>query len=188
MTWMTLTWNCKAKTSLFPISIFKMKQKLFRQQAGSGTTFTFLLSSQFCRKNRTLIHIVMSGSWRLLIHSFNHHFQDFEQCKQQMQVFANPFAVSISEVSPDYQLELIDLQSFDALRAVFRNKTLTDFTSLFQRHLWIWRTMLLFTQACLEETFSQMKLNKSKTQNQLSDNHLEDVLHLSTTNIPLEIS
>jgi len=34
-----------------------------------------------------------------------------------MQVFADPFAVPINQVSPNYQLELIDLQSYDAMLA-----------------------------------------------------------------------
>ena len=39
-----------------------------------------------------------------------------------------------------------------------------------------------------EQTFSQMKLNKISTVNKLTDDHLEDVLRLSTTDIQPDIS
>ena len=53
-----------------------------------------------------------------------------------MQVYADPFAAPIDKMSPDYQLELIDLQSSVAKRAVFRDETLFDFNmSVLQRHL-----------------------------------------------------
>ena len=39
-----------------------------------------------------------------------------------------------------------------------------------------------------EQTFSQMKLNKNSIRNKLTDDHLEDVLRLSTTDIQPDIS
>jgi len=134
------------------------------------------------------------GKLEALIHSFNCRFQDFEQRRQQMQIFADPFAVPMDEVSPDYQLELIDLQSSDAMRAAFRDKTLLDFYKSLPAtfvHLkdnaLVHASMFGSTYRC-EQTFSQMKLNKSSTRNQLTDDHLEEVLRLSTTNIQPDIS
>src|SRR6218665_3437610 len=59
---------------------------------------------------------------RDLIHLFNCRFQDFEQGRQQTQTFANSFAAPIAYVSPDFHLELIDLQ-----RVAFREKTFLVF-------------------------------------------------------------
>jgi len=59
---------------------------------------------------------------------------DFKQCKR---LLADPFDVPLDYVSPDYLLEVIDLQSSEATRVTFMagTKTLLDFnTSLCQRH------------------------------------------------------
>ena len=54
---------------------------------------------------------------------FYNRFADFDQHSLQMKVFADPFAVPVEDVSPEYQLELIDMQSSDTMRAAFRDKT-----------------------------------------------------------------
>jgi len=37
-----------------------------------------------------------------------------------MQVYADPFVIPMGYVSPDYQLELIEVQSSDAMHVAFR--------------------------------------------------------------------
>ena len=62
-----------------------------------------------------------------MIHSFNCRFQDFEQRRKKMQISADDFAVQIVQVSPDYELGLLDLQSSDAKGVAFRDTTFLDF-------------------------------------------------------------
>ena len=146
------------------------------------------------QKNQNINTQSYVGKLEAVINSFNCRFQDFEQCRQQIQVFADPFAVPMNQVSPDYQLELIDLQSSDAMHAAFRDKHLLDFckslpatfVNLKDNPL-LHASMFGSTYHC-EQTFSQMKLSKYSTCNKLTDNHLEDVLRLSTTDIQPDIS
>jgi len=74
-----------------------------------------------------------------------------------MQVSTDTFAVRIkfnywlSATRLDYELELIDIQSSDATRVAFRDKTILDFNKyVFQWHLSIWKAICLLTQACFE--------------------------------------
>jgi len=85
------------------------------------------------------------------------------------------------------------MQSSDTMRAAFRDKTLLEFykclptTFVNLDTALVHASMFGSTYRC-EQTFSQMKLNKSKNRNQLTDKHLEEVLRLSTTNIRPDIS
>ena len=131
-------------------------------------------TSIFIQKHTTVAAINTQsyiGKLEALINSFNGRFQDFEQCRQKkMQAFADPFALPMNQVSPDYQLELIDLQSPDAMRAALRDKNLLDFyKSLnssdivnFKDNALLHASMFGSTYRC-EQTFSQMKLNKNST-------------------------
>ena len=109
-------------------------------------------------------------------------------------MFADQFAVSVDDVSPEFQLELIDLQSSDEMRASFRDNTLIEFYKSLPQQKFVNLKDNALVHASIfgsiyrcEQTFSQMKLNKSSTRNQLSDAHLEDVLR-SSTNIQPDIS
>ena len=69
----------------------------------------------------------------------------------QPQAFADSFAVPIDYMSPDYQLEHNALQSSDATRVAFWDKTLLVFNkSILQCHLSIWGTICLFMHTCLK--------------------------------------
>ena len=126
--------------------------------------------------------------------AFDGRFADFNQHSLQMKVFADPFAVPVEDVSPEYQLELIDMQSSDTMRAAFRDKTLVEFYKCLpatfvnlKDNALVHASMFGSTYRC-EQAFLQMKLNKSNNRNQLTDKHLEEVLRLSTTNIRPDIS
>ena len=103
--------------------------------------------------------------------AFDGRFADFDQHSLQMKVFADPFAVPVEDVSPEYQLELIDMQSSDTMRAAFRDKTLVKFYKCLpatfvnlKDNALVHASMFGSTYRC-EQTFSQMKLNKSNTRN-----------------------
>ena len=113
----------------------------------------------------------------VFVHFYN-RFADFDQHSLQMKVFADPFAVPVEDVSPEYQLELIDMQSSDTIRAAFRDKTLVEFykclpaTFVNLKDNALVHASMFGSTYRYEQTFSQMKLNKSNTWNQLTDKHL----------------
>lgn len=177
--WTIATWNCKAKTNLFVIlpiftSLFQQHSRRNRSCADSKQVqemlFTLHTFQSMLQKNQDIDTQSYVGKLEALIHLFNCCFQDFEQCRQQCKFLQIPLLFQWTRC-PDYLLELNDLQSSDAMRAAFREKLCWDFTSLFQRHLLIWRILIharIFgsTYHC-KHTFSQMKLNKT------TDDHLE---------------
>ena len=110
-----------------------------------------------------------------------------------MQLFADSFSVLVDDLSVDYQLELIDLQASDELRANYREdsllnfyRTLTDTFANLKDNALVHTSVFVSTYCC-EQAFSQMKLNKSNIRNQLTDGNLEAVLRLSTSNIKPEV-
>ena len=59
-----------------------------------------------------------------VIHSFNCHFQDFGQRRQQMLAYG---VLLLFEWTRYHQVEFFQLQLFDARRVAFRDKALLDF-------------------------------------------------------------
>ncbi|KAL3831887.1 hypothetical protein ACJMK2_023584 [Sinanodonta woodiana] len=111
-----------------------------------------------------------------------------------MKLFADPFSVSVDDLAAEYQLELTDLQVSDELCATYRENSLLDFyrtlpdTFANLEDNALVHTSMFGSTYCCEQAFSQMKLNKSNTRNQLTDDNLEAILHLSTSNIKPDIS
>lgn len=83
---------------------------------GSGNFIHYSTLQSYLQENRAQLYILILED---LVHSFNFCYQDFGHYRQQMQVYATPFAVPMDWVSPDYQLKLIDLQSSDTKRDTF---------------------------------------------------------------------
>jgi hypothetical protein len=122
---------------------------------------------------------------------FQQRFKDVRACEKEMMLFSAPFSIDMTDVAESLQLELIELQCDDSLRSRFSLTSPKEFwrglssaslyPALVQEAL---RVASLFgsTYSC-EQLFSRMKLTKSKTRAQLTDNHLEDVLMLSCSSI-----
>ncbi|KAM4629813.1 general transcription factor II-I repeat domain-containing protein 2-like [Polymixia lowei] len=125
-----------------------------------------------------------------LITEFSQRFQDFSVIEKEITLFAAPFSVDAEEVEESLQLELIEMQCDDSLKNQHQLLSLPDFYRslekakfpLMRRHAK--RMMSLFgsTYIC-EQTFSLLTLNKSRLRTRMTDNHLRDVLRISTTKL-----
>src|SRR6218665_1174183 len=91
---MILTRKCKAKTNLVVylfnhVPAFKMKPKLFQQPACSGNLIHFkTFHAVVAATNEDIDTQSYIRSLEALIHSFNCHFQEYEECRQQVQAYA----------------------------------------------------------------------------------------------------
>ena len=109
-----------------------------------------------------------------------------------------PFQINAEEGEEKYQLELIDLQvqcdkflkaRYDSVSTVkFYQKYIAPhkkFPNLFQNAKIV--TSLFASTYCGKQLFSKIKYTKSCLRSSLLDNHLEDILLLTTTNIPTDV-
>ena len=96
----------------------------------------------------------------------------------------------MDDASSDVQLELIDLQSDAVLAEHFKSQPLLNFYSSLKQEKfrnikrYAQKMFVLFgsTYIC-EQTFSVVKLNKSRYRSSLTDDHLSAVLHIATSDI-----
>jgi len=177
----------------FDIKAFQRKLDLFRQQFQQNifphfpccdslrkqisTTFTFPV--QKCIANITLLQ-----------NELNRRFQDFYNNEKSFVLFHNPFEIVVDDIAINMQLELIDLQSNDELKSLFKIGNLINFYYLLPESKYkniknFARKMISIfgsTYIC-EQSFSRMQHIKSKTRSRLSDNHLEDFLKMGITNL-----
>lgn len=146
------------------------------------------------QENRDIDTQIYVGRLDALNKSFNTRFQDFDKCRLLMKLFADPFGVSVGNLPAEYQLELIELQESDELRATYRESSLLDFyktlpdTFVNLKDNALLHASMFGSTYCCEQAFSHMKMNKSSTRNQLTEDHLQAILRLSTTNVKPDIS
>ncbi|KAL4112785.1 hypothetical protein QTP88_016514 [Uroleucon formosanum] len=113
-------------------------------------------------------------------------FVDFQKSKDDFLLFSEPFSINAENVREDLQLELIDLQCNTNLKTKFETvgipelfKYLENNYPKLQKHFCYILSMFGSTYVC-EQLFSLMKLNKSKSRNQISNLKLQSVLHLAS--------
>ena len=100
------------------------------------------------------------------------------------------FLMDAQEVEESMQLELIEMLCDDSLKAQHQLLSLPDFYRslekdtfpLMQRHAKRMTSLFGSTYIC-EQTFSLLTLNKSRLRTKMTDSHLCDVLHISTTKL-----
>ena len=103
-------------------------------------------------------------------------------------LLSSPFASVVEETAEELQMELIDLQSDNTLKKVFESKPLIEFyaslhSEKFKNLKRFARTMFVLfasTYIC-EQTFSTMKVNKSKNRSLLTNSNLQSILRISTS-------
>ncbi|KAE8278162.1 EPM2A-interacting protein 1 Laforin-interacting protein [Larimichthys crocea] len=125
---------------------------------------------------------------------FDHRFSDFRDHGRAFDLFQNPFLCVPEEEPADVQFELIDLQESSEARAAYRDKNLIEFykglsPSTFpalRQHAIRMASLFGSTYIC-EKTFSTMAINKSKLRSRLTDDHLNAVLRIATTEMDPDI-
>jgi len=121
------------------------------------------------------------------LQEFKQRFQIFGKLMTDFQVFCSPFIVNPSDLSVDFELEIIDLQCDSDSKTKFALVTLDTFyryhfsgyskvTSLATKVLCMFGT----TYPC-EQVFSVMNINKTKLRSRLTHSHLNDILKVPAT-------
>lgn len=171
------------------VSAFEQKLKLFQSQLIKGELGHFPTYKTMLEKHsvhhKAEYYGIKIGNLR---EAFDRRFGDFKNEQKNVQLFSNPFSVSPEDVELEAQLELIDLQNSDMLRAKFMEGNLLNFYKCLPKDQYPYLRKKAAIYACLfgstyicEQTFSLLNLNKSKIRNRLNDENLHSVLRLATT-------
>ena len=127
---------------------------------------------------------------------FESRFGDMKKQKDKFDLFAMPFSVDVNFAAHELQMEIIELQSSGMLKAKFDSVPLANFyvehvpkSTYPHPHDHAKRVMCMFgsTYYC-EQLFSKMNYTKNKLRNCLSDRHLHDVRHISSTKLPVDFN
>lgn len=126
---------------------------------------------------------------------FVNRFTDFKKSSLNMEIFQNPFAVDISEVPSNLQMNIVDLQSNSTLKTAFKESTdliqfygglssenFKELKKFAQQII----TMFGSTYLC-EQTFSILNYRKNNNCSRLTDEHLDAILRVSTTKMKADI-
>ena len=121
---------------------------------------------------------------------FIRRFADFKAMEGQFDLLSSPFTCDIETTTEELQMELIDLHADNSLKRMFESKPLVEFyatlhSERFQNLKKFARKMFVLfasTYIC-EQTFSLMKINKSKNRSLLTDSNLQSVLRIGTTHL-----
>ncbi|CAM2097121.1 unnamed protein product [Caretta caretta] len=108
----------------------------------------------------------------------------------QLKLIEYPFSVNPEKLPLDLQLEVIELQCSAVYRNKQRESSLRDFYKSLDNEKYknlievALKTFNIFgsTYIC-EQTFSIMNMNKNKQRSSLTDDHLEDIMKISTSNM-----
>lgn len=120
----------------------------------------------------------------VLAADFRRRFADFEAQKSRFELLSNPFAVDVESSPPNLQMELIKLQSSDALKAKYVGAA--EFARFLpetmpQLRIQAAQTLSMFGSTYLcEQLFSLMKLNKTSHRSRLTAEHLHSILRTSS--------
>ena len=127
---------------------------------------------------------------------FESRFCNMKNQKDKFDLFAMPFSVDINTAPHEMQMEIIELQSSNMLKAKYDSIPIANFYKEYVQkstylHLFdnAKRVMCMFGSTyCCEQLFSKMNYTKNKLRTRLSDRHLNDVLHISSAKLPVDFN
>ncbi|KAI6657768.1 General transcription factor II-I repeat domain-containing protein 2-like [Oopsacas minuta] len=159
---------------------------------GKERGFVALLEKERINSGNTGVYAIEINSLRK---EFENRFKDLRSNIVNFAIFSNPFSLEPIELPEHLQLELVDMQCNQDLKAKFNDVTLIDFYQKYLsssdypnliKHCKMMACLFGSTYIC-EQLFSQMKLVKSKCRTVLTDRHLEDTLRIATTDMEQNI-
>lgn len=180
------------------VKSFEMKLKLFIKHIDEKKLDHF----PNCKKaveeagdNFVWQNITMRNVLTQLQTEFVNRFTDFKKSSLNMEIFQNPFAIDISEVPSNLQMNIVDLQSNSTLKTAFKESTdliqfygglssenFKELKKFAQQII----TMFGSTYLC-EQTFSILNYRKNKNCSRLTDEHLDAILRVSTTKMKADV-
>lgn len=138
--------------------------------------------------NKTAINFSYVEKLDILIQSFQDRFSEFKKVKPLLDIFSNPFTISVENAPESMQLEIIDIQNDQGLRNKFNEGDLLNFYRCIDKNMYkelrinALKCASLFGSTFLcEQTFSILNNNKTKNRNRLANESLEAVLRVATS-------
>ncbi|CAB3221837.1 unnamed protein product [Arctia plantaginis] len=162
------------------VASFQCKLTLFRSQLNSGNYHHFPNYKKMAKKfNTTAMNFSYVEKLDILIQSFQDRFSEFKKVKPLLDIFSNPFTISVKNAPESMQLEIIDIQNDQDLLNFYRCIDKNTYKELRINAL---KCASLFgsTYTC-EQTFSILNNNKTKNRNRLANESLEAVLRVATS-------
>ncbi|XP_050733317.1 general transcription factor II-I repeat domain-containing protein 2-like [Eriocheir sinensis] len=176
------------------ITAFEVKLRLWEAQLAIGhfVHFPCLAACAFDDVGLdTCVSVVAS-----LRKEFASRFAGVRLLAADFKLFTSPFDFPVEDAPAHLQMELVELQCNDELKAKFRTSSpLSFFRDLilpsrnFPKYIaHVQRIVAMFGSThCCEELFFKMKYTKPHLRSQLSNRHLNDILLLSTSSIEPDI-
>lgn len=170
---------------------FQSKLTLFRSQINTCNYVHFPNYKKIAEKyNKTDINLMHVEKMDILIQAFQERFSDLKKIKPLLDIFNNPFALLPEQAPESMQLELIDLQNDENLRNKFNEDHLLNFYrctdkntfKMLRKNALKCASLFGSTYIC-EQTFSILNINKTKHRNRLTNEILESILRVATSNI-----
>ena len=167
------------------VKSFESKLKLWKAQLERGNTVHF----PTLREQKPSTTLEYASECAKLLEAFGERFRDVKSKQMELNIFATPFNVEPADMPDELQLELIQLQCDDELKARYSNLPLLEF---YRRHIsnnayptlrkHALRYASVFgTTYCCEQFFSKLTLAKSRLRSRLTDANLEKQLRVATS-------
>eukprot|EP00066_Takifugu_rubripes_P002448 XP_003964395.1 PREDICTED: general transcription factor II-I repeat domain-containing protein 2-like [Takifugu rubripes] len=143
-------------------------------------------------KHLSELNIKLKGPNQL---AFDERFHDVKNIQRELDMFATPFNVHPSDVPDKFQMEIIELQNNNELKAKYHDLSLLDFYKLYvsaedfpilRRHALKFASLFGTTYGC-EQFFSKLTLAKTLFRKRLTDPNLENQLRVASSSLPADI-
>uniref|UniRef100_A0A8C4X772 SPIN-DOC-like zinc-finger domain-containing protein n=1 Tax=Erpetoichthys calabaricus TaxID=27687 RepID=A0A8C4X772_ERPCA len=151
------------------VKSFKAKLGLFARQAGEGNFCHFRLLGK--QKVPESVSAKIRDHLQSLEDEVTRRFQDFKKIEPKFNLLSYPITADIDTAPEELQLELINMQSDHTVKEMFNAKFAGKMFSIFGS-----------TYIC-EQSFSCLKINKSKYRCSLTNINLQAVMRISTSNL-----
>ncbi|KAG0714799.1 General transcription factor II-I repeat domain-containing protein 2 [Chionoecetes opilio] len=176
------------------ITAFEVKLRLWEAQLAAGQFMHFPRIAACAPDDvdlNTCVGIVTS-----LREEFTSRFTGVRPLALGFKLFTSPFDFAVDEAPAPLQMELVELQCNDELKAKYRTASPLSFfrdlvlpSNKFPNYIEHVKCIVAMfgSTYCCEQLFLKMKYTKSRIRSQLSDRHLNDILLLSTSSIDPDI-
>lgn len=172
------------------ITAFKRQLQLFTAQLKVSNLIHFPNCRQLSEQSEELDFTKFASATEQLMTEFSSRFNDFRDKKELYSVFSDPLGADIDSLPAEMQLQMIDIQSSAALRAVLRDKGLMEFYKCLDsdKHSAVianaHKLVSTFGSSYIcEQALSMMNLNKSKVRSRLTDEHLHSIMRVACTKL-----
>ncbi|KAF2893812.1 hypothetical protein ILUMI_12362 [Ignelater luminosus] len=172
------------------VTSFMTKLKLFSKQIMEQQLSHFP-TLQKRKEHLELADFIRYGNTITDLHNeFSRRFEDLKKIENDLKLVSLPFSFNVEDAPANIQLQLIDMQSNQLLKEEFKTKTLTEFYACLEKKKfdelrnYAQKFLVIFgsTYIC-EKTFSVMKYTKSKYKSEITDEKLQSVVRIATSEL-----